>query len=429
MKFEKKLRVAMYTNVYRPTTNGVVTSVDFFRRGLNEIGHDVFLFAPGAGECEDIEPYIFRYLALKIPGRNYPLAVPVSRFADRLLPRLKPHVLHANHPALLGSVAAQKSKELNVPLVFTYHTRYREYAHYASFIPKELTQDFLLIWLANFMKDCHQIVVPSQSIKDLLREEHGVEEGVEVVSTGVDPTPFLACNREDSRARLGLKGDILVSSGRLAKEKNFPLLLEAFALIAPKRPEASLYILGDGDDREALRKLSVDLNIADRVFFPGLVPSAEIPLYLTAADLFFFASVTETQGLVTLEAMAAGLPVVAVNATGTADLVEHGKNGLLTSATPEALAEAALSLLENPEMRREFSVKAQARSLDFGLVTQARKMEKAYRCAMERHKAGKNINSRRKDPEHWRVVKEKLTAAFPLKVLAMSKARRKPSTT
>ncbi len=381
----------MFTTVYHPTVNGVVVSVDAFRQGLRSLGHDVFVFGPDASGYKDEEPYIFRYPALELPVQKYPLALPVSPFVDRLLPRLKPHVLHANHPALLGQVAADKSKRLHIPLVFTYHTRYRDYSHYAKLIPQDLVKDFIEHWLAHFLRGCHQVVVPSGSIEQMVKDTYGIERGLSVVPTGIDAARFRVPDRDEARAELGLSGKVLVSVGRLAQEKNFDFLIRSLARVTEEVDDVQLIILGEGDERENLETLISCCDLDGQVHLPGLVPHDAIPTYFRAADLFAFASVTETQGLVTLEGMAAGLPVVAVKASGTSDVVEHGRNGFLVDCDEQALAQAILELLGDSQRMAHYSQHSIDLSESFSLENQARKMEAAYREAMERHREDKTV--------------------------------------
>ena len=141
-EWEGRWRVGMFTNVYLPTTNGVVVSVETFRKALTKLGHDVFIFGPDSGDIEDRAPFIFRYPAVELPLQKYPLTLPVSSYIDHVLKNLKPQVLHANHPALLGRVAEKKAEELNLPLVYTYHTRYADYSHYADPLPQENVREF-----------------------------------------------------------------------------------------------------------------------------------------------------------------------------------------------------------------------------------------------------------------------------------------------
>lgn len=390
-EWEGRLRVGMFTNVYLPTTNGVVVSVETFRRALTELGHHVYIFGPDSGSIDDRAPYIFRYPAFELPLQRYPLAVPVSPYIDHVIRNLKPQVLHANHPALLGRVAERKSAELDLPLVFTYHTRYADYAHYAEPLPRENVKEFIDHWLASFMTACHQVVVPSQSIKDMLVASYGeaIASHVSVVPTGVETEKFSRLNRGQARAKLGWQPQqrVLVTIGRLAKEKSFDLLLRAVAELSD--PEVRLVILGGGDERRALEALTRDLGIPDRVEFLGVVPFDDVPMYLAASDLFVFASVTETQGLVTLEAMASGLPVVAVDASGTREAVIP-ECSVLTEPDPRALARGIDAMLSRDDLAQA-SEMARQRAKQFDVLVQGQAMVEVYQKAIASHRARSRV--------------------------------------
>ncbi|MQC26293.1 MAG: glycosyltransferase family 4 protein [Chloroflexi bacterium] len=385
------MRIAQFTNTYHPSISGVVRSVAGFRQALTELGNNVFVFTQDAADYEDQEPFIFRYISLNLGLPNqFPATIPISPFMDRLIPALKLDVIHAHHPILLGQIAANKAQELNIPLVFTFHTRYREYSHYIP-IPQDAVQDFLKgaidLWLKDFIKQCDQIVVPSESMRQVLAEHYDYTDDLTVVPTGIDLRPYGSADGESIRAQHGWQDDIIiVSVGRLASEKNWPTLLEAVAKVHPKHPKLRLVIIGDGPDSRKLKKMPKKLGIADRVNFLGKLPFDAIPSYLKASNLFAFASTTETQGLVTLEAMAAGLPVVAVDAIGTRDVVVHEKDGLLTEDDSAALAAAIDRMLSDPNLLEHYRAASleKAKSLEFS--RQAKKLVKVYEEVIERKK-------------------------------------------
>jgi glycosyltransferase involved in cell wall biosynthesis len=184
---------------------------------------------------------------------------------------------------------------------------------------------------------------------------------------------------------------VLVSIGRLADEKNFGTLLDAVVQVMREQDDVRLLLIGDGPQREDLEKHTQELNIADKVKFTGRIPFEEIPGHLKAADLFVFASITETQGLVTMEAMATGLPVVAVAATGTSDAVVNGQEGLLTENDSDALAQAIRQVLADKEMFARFKKAAVERAKTFDMVAQAQKAVDVYEQAIEDKKAGRQI--------------------------------------
>jgi 1,2-diacylglycerol 3-alpha-glucosyltransferase len=380
------VHIAYFTNFYHPIVNGVVRSVASFREILMKQGHNVFIFAQSDGTYKDTEPFIFRYPSVPLSG-DISAAIPVSPFVDQLLPMLKLDVIHTHHPILLGQTAARKAAELGLPLVFTFHTQYWEYTHYVPF-PQEAIQEFLKNavhkWLRDFMQKCQHIIIPSESMREILVRDYGLAERYTVIPTGTDLEPFL---RADGRALRQEKGwqdeTVLISVGRLAPEKNWDTLLQAFAKAYGQHPNLRLVLIGDGSGRDSLQQLAAQLGIAERVTFTGALPFEEIPRYMKAADIFSFASVTETQGLVTIEAMAAGLPVVAVDGSGTRDIIEHGKEGFLVKNDADALAKGINKLLSDPQRIKRFSTQALQKAKTFDINLLGNQMLTVYEQAIE----------------------------------------------
>jgi glycosyltransferase involved in cell wall biosynthesis len=390
------LRIAFFTNYYHPVVNGVVRSVASFREILTKQGHNVFIFAQSDNEYKDEEPFIFRYPSFSLPlPMDIVTVIPVSSFVDQLLPSLKLDVIHTHHPILLGQTAASKAADLNVPLVFTFHTQYWEYTHYIPF-PQEAIQEFLKnaihTWLRVFMQKCQHIVIPSESIKEILIRDYGLEDRFTVIPTGTNLKPFLRADGKTLRQSKGWQDDkVLISIGRLAAEKNWETLLRAAAQVYTQHPTLRLVLIGDGPDKQTLELLAAELGIAERVTFTGQVLFDEIPAYLKAADMFGFASVTETQGLVTIEAMAAGLPVVVVDGSGSHDIVDNGKEGFLVENDPNALASAINQMLSNPEQMKQFSVKALKKARIFDANRLGKQMVKVYEQAIQDKKENRYV--------------------------------------
>jgi glycosyltransferase involved in cell wall biosynthesis len=381
------MHIAHFTNTYHPVINGVVRSVSSFRSALTELGHNVFVFAQ-EDEYEDQEPFIFQYPSLSMPiDVDIPAVIPISPFIDRLLPPLKPEVIHAHHPILLGQAAATKAAQLNIPLVFTFHTQYREYTHYVPF-PQEAVQKFLKErvhqWLKDYMQQCHHIVVTSESMLEILIDDYGLETGYTVIPTGIELEPYQNANGAVIREKYGWENEtVIISTGRLAVEKNWKTLIKAVAIAGEDHPNLRLAILGDGPECSNLEAYTRELEIADRVQLLGLVPFNEVPAHLKAADIFGFASVTETQGLVTMEALAAGLPVVAVDADGTRDIVQDKHQGLLVDNDPYALAHAIRKLLDHKDLYIELQTAALARAREFEMKSLASKLVEVYERAIQ----------------------------------------------
>jgi len=389
------LHIAFFTNYYHPVVNGVVRSVASFRENLMKQGHNVFIFAQSDNTYKDDEPFIFRYPSLPLPLGDISTAIPVSSFVDQLLPALKLDVIHTHHPILLGQTAARKATELDLPLVFTFHTQYWEYTHYVPF-PQEAIQDFLKNavhrWLREFMQKCQHIIIPSESLKDILIRDYGLHERYSVIPTGTDLEPFQNADGKSLRSKNGWQEEsVLISVGRLAPEKNWDTLVRAFAKVHEKHAGTRLVLIGDGAARSSLEALAAELGVAEQVTFTGALPFQEIPRYLKAADAFAFASVTETQGLVTIEAMAAGLPVVAVDGSGTRDIMEHGKQGFLVENDPDALAKGIHKLLADPQRLKRLSNNALKKAKTFEVNQLGKQLLGVYEQAIQDKKENQHV--------------------------------------
>lgn len=405
---EKRWHIGHFTNTYKPVLSGVVRSISSFRQALSEMGHNVFIFAQRPpGDYEDEEPFVFHYPAMEIPAYNYPMNIPVSRTIDNVFPSLKLDVIHAHHPGGIGKVGANKARDHGLPLVFTHHTRYREYAEYVSLVPKNISEMVIGNWLIDFMSNCHHVVVPSEAIKQSLEESYGITDRVTVMPTGIDLTPYRNASGTAVRAQHGWREDqrVIMSMGRLANVKNWPLLIDAAQIVLTKHPDVHFALIGDGPERDSLEKQAQKLGIAGRFEFVGRVPYEEVPGYLKAGDLFAYASTTETQGLVTLEALAAGLPVAAVDASGTNETVEDGRDGLLTANDPQALADAIDRVLTDEALYYQLQEAAKAKAEAWDIKVLSQKLLDVYAQAAEDQKAGRTMQT---DPKksvfdiHWR---------------------------
>ena len=382
------MHIAFFTNFYLPVVNGVTRSVESFRKELTRLGHNVFIFAQADSEYKDDVPFVFRYPSLTLPVYvDVPAIIPVSPFIDQLLPTLKLDVIHTHHPFILGRTAVRKSEELGLPLVFTFHTQYQEYTHYVP-LPQDAIQDFLKDtvnnWLKEFMALCQHIVIPSESMKEILINDYGLRDNYTVIPTGIDLEPYRHADGKALRSREGWQDNIvLVSTGRLAMEKNWPVLLHSIQKVYREHPDIHLVIIGDGPEKKVLQEQCAELGIGECVTFTGELPFEEVPAYLKAADLFVFASLTETQGLVTMEALAAGLPVVAVDASGTRDIVDNGEQGFLVSNDHDALADAINQLLDSPQKMKKFKRNAIKKSKAYDMKNCAKQLINVYEQAME----------------------------------------------
>jgi glycosyltransferase involved in cell wall biosynthesis len=359
------MRVGLFTNNYLPFRGGVTTAVETLRRGLDALGHQAWVFAPAASGPIADPPFVFRYPA--VPAPTYPgfhLPVPFSRRLARSARALGLDIFHAQHPFLLGVTARRLARGQRRPLVFTYHTRYEKYAHYVP-LPQRFVASLAVRMSCRFASSADLVVAPSEQIAATLRER-GVRAPLAVVPTGVDLGLFVPGDRAAARRRLGWPADraLCLYVGRLDREKSVGLILEAFTTIAAAVPSAHLHLVGQGTHETMLRRLAASGPAGERIHFHGGMPREALPTFYQAADLFLFASQTETQGLVLAEAHACALPAVAVRASGVDEVVADGATGVLTKAEPGELADAAIALLLDRDRRGGMASAARAAAED-----------------------------------------------------------------
>jgi len=350
------VRIAHFTNNYLPFCGGVTISVETLRAGLEARGHEVWVFGPRLPGQWAGSPRIVRYPS--IPAATHPefaLAIPYSRRIARLVERLDFHIFHAHHPFLLGPVAHRLARSKGRPIVFTYHTRYEKYAHYVP-LTRSLVEAAAIRLSTRFAGRADTVIAPSAVLRDELRTR-GVRTPIAVVPTGIDLERFHPGHRTSARRSLGLAENqrVLLYVGRLDREKSVDRIVVAFERIAATLSDSRLILIGHGTESARLRRLVRTQSLEERVEFWGVRNHDRLAECYRAADLFLFASETETQGLVLAEAAACGLPAVAVSAPGCDEVVHDGQSGLLTKSDPDALADAAIGLLLDDARRRRMS--------------------------------------------------------------------------
>ena len=355
------MKVAHFTNNYLPFRGGVTTSVETLCRGLEARGHAAWVFAPRFSDDADASERVVRYPSL--PAATYPefaLAVPWSPLAARRVREERFDVFHAHHPFLLGPVARRLARRQGRPLVFTYHTRYDKYAHYVP-LPRRLVAAAAVGLSTRFAMSADAVIAPSALIRNELMAR-GVETPIAVVPTGVNLEHFAPGDPVAARRALGFASDdrILLYVGRLDREKSVGRILAAFERVVGTVRRARLLLVGHGTEAEALQRQARALPVGNRIVFLGVRPHQALVECYRAADLFLFASETETQGLVLAEAAACGIPAVTVSGPGCEEVVRDGETGLLTKPDSASLAEAAIGLLVDDARRIGMAERARA---------------------------------------------------------------------
>ncbi|NLL94247.1 MAG: glycosyltransferase family 4 protein [Thermoplasmatales archaeon] len=348
------MRIAMVTDSYFPTRDGVVTVVSLLEKGLREMGHEVTVVAPDPGEAHRLEGV--RYFPAK-EFRQYPgYYVPVFPSNKvQVLEEIAPDVIHIHGIAVMAVKALIAARALGIPTVATFHTmvdRAMDFYSPIRFSPE--TRD-RLVWtyVRNYLKRPYAVVFPSESAAEAVLSKGVRPKRYEVIPMGVDTSRFNpdVPGREEIRERYGLAGKrVLVNVSRVAFEKKIDLLIDALKLMPE---DCALMVVGKGPALEDLKARARESGVGDRIVFTGFVQDAELLAHIAAGDVAVSASEFETQGLAILESMACGLPAACAMAEGYRDFVVEGVNGHFFGSTPESCAEAvAKCLLDRENLSR-----------------------------------------------------------------------------
>jgi glycosyltransferase involved in cell wall biosynthesis len=322
------MRVLMVSDVYFPRVNGVSTSMETFRHKLADEGVETRIVVPRYGTEPDV-PGIIRVDGRPVPGDPEDRIVHWRAMHRAVLEAAADcDVIHVQTPFVAHYAGLSAGRRLGLPVVATYHTFFEEYLHhYAPYVPASWLRAAARLFSRRQCNALDGVVVPSSAMRERL-ENYGVRVPLEVLPTGIPLNRFEGGDGAAFRAAHGIAEGrpVALFVGRVAHEKNIDFLIEAVRIALASVPGLLLLITGEGPASGDLKKRVADLGLNDAVRFLGYLDrQRELPGCYKAADLFVFASRTETQGLVLLEAMAAGLPVMALSAMGTADILAPGK--------------------------------------------------------------------------------------------------------
>jgi 1,2-diacylglycerol 3-alpha-glucosyltransferase len=324
------VNIVMLTNTYTPHVGGVARSVEAFTAEYKRRGHRVLVVAPEFNGMPRDEVDVVRVPAIQnFNGSDFSVVLPVSGLLTQALDAFQPDLVHAHHPFLLGMTALRVARYRKLPLVFTHHTLYEQYIHY---VPGDLPalRRFVVELSTRYANLCDQVFAPSESIAELLRER-GVNAPLAVVPTGVDVKHFAQGDGPGFRKRSNIPENAFVTGyvGRLAPEKNLMFLAEAIADFLKREPRACFLLVGHGPAEKDVRAIFEREGLNARLHVSGILESRQLADAYHAMDVFVFSSRSETQGMVLTEAMAAGVPVVGLDAPGVREIIKDQHNGRL----------------------------------------------------------------------------------------------------
>ena len=389
---DQKLKIAMFTNNYFPVIGGVPISIQRLAKALRKRGHQVKIFAPDYKEETEDESNIIRCNSLyhyEEAGLEFPVTNIYSPKIKKDFKNGDFDLVHSHHPFWLGNKGRKLAEKFNLPLAFTYHTRLEKYSHYVPnilFMRKFFKNRLSHFLIRNFANNTDAVFAPTESTKEYLRNV-GVSRFIKVMPTGID-FDYYDCQQEEIDAlRDKLIGDaehLLISVSRLSQEKNLFFLLEGIKKLRENTElNFKLIIIGSGSEKKNVEEFIKNNSLEKEIELIGAVDFREMAKYYLAADLFVFASTTETQGMVLLEAMAGYNPVVAVKSSGIDDVIENGYNGFKTEEDTEKWSKQIEELLTNTDDFEEIAQNARKMAESYSIEQMAESAEELYYKIMQ----------------------------------------------
>lgn len=387
------MKIAVFTNNYLPNPFGVSSSIESFRKEFEKAGHTVYVFAPKVKGYVDENPGVFRYPSVDINYKiSFPLAIPFSKRIEDVLEKLDIDLIHSQHPNLLGWAAKKWAKKKNVPLVFTWHTLYDQYTHFAPpFVPKKLASWWVIGNARRYADEADFVVTPTDSVKRIVQKWGVKNKNIVSIPTGVSLERFEKADKDLIRKKHDIPDDkkIIVLVSRFTEEKNIAFVFRSLKAVLKKREDVVFVAKGNGNLLSEMKEFAKKNDLAGKIIFAD---DERVEDVFSGGDVFVYASKSETQGMVISEALISGLPVVAVGATGVLDQVLDGASGFLTGENEEEFGKAVERILNDEEMRKRFSENARKIALEnYTSEICAKKMLDLYGKVIEGKKQTKDL--------------------------------------
>ena len=406
------MKILMMTNTYFPLVGGIEQSIRSFCDEFRRLGHEVLIAAPSyEGKAED-EEHVIRVPALrKFYKTDFSINLPIPGLFPKIMRTLSPDIVHSHHPFFMGDFALRLSRQYHRPLVFTYHIMVENYVHYLP-IHNEGAKRFVIEIAAGYANLADQVIVPSQSVRDILLGR-GVVSPIAVIPTGVDLQRFSSGNGADFRKRSGIPPEAFVIGhvGRLAQEKNLDFLVNCLIEFLKKEVNAHVLIVGQGPSQAMIKAAFERSGLGERLHLTGFLYKKDLVDAYSAMDVFAFTSLSETQGVVLLEAMAAGVPVVTVDAPGAREVVKDCVNGRLINDPDQWEFVDALGWAMDCPAEKFRALKQQAKETvkDYSMSSCAERMLEVYENLRR-----KEIDPLRRNDSSWYMLKGRLKAEWDM---------------
>jgi len=375
------MNIAIFTDTFVPQINGVSEVIKNLKKGLELHGHKVWVIAPHLKGYYDSDPHIIRLPAIVFPGvSEHRISLPVfSKINSRFIKKEKIDIIHSQTIGPVGLMAMLLALKMKLPHIHHYQTFFEDYVHYVK-LPKAFSKYSVRKISCWFCNRTDLVTVPTYPFKTLL-ESYGVTQKIKLWQSGIDINRFKKGNSIRSELKIPSDAFVLVFVGRVAKEKNISFLIEIMPSLSHLKRDIRLLIVGDGPVRKELEDYAKILKVRDKIIFTGYIPPERIPDVYHSSDVFVFSSLTETQGLVTFEAMAAGLPVVAVSAYGIKYTLQNCKGALLVNLNHRDFISQIEKLMD-----KNFYKKMSKNSLSFvknyDYLCSTKEIEKIYKSLL-----------------------------------------------
>ena len=366
------MNIGIFSDTYTPQVNGIVTVIRALKAGLEQKGHKVFIFTVKHPKAEE-EEGVYRLFSVQFPNEpQHRVGVFTEKQLYDIVKSLNLDVIHTHSEFSLYLASRRVSKKFHIPPIHTLHSYYPDYVYYSPFLVRSMVEKNLSKIMRHILRSQHCVICPSGKIADYLSDIK-YQKPLRVIPNGIDLSIFYDRSEETKEAGRMMRkrfnidsGELIVFVGRLAAEKNIPVLLENFSKILKKR-KVNLLIVGDGPDRRLLENYSNELGLGKSVVFSGYLrwPEEIIPVY-TAADLFMSASHSEVHPVTFIEAMAAGLPIAAAADKSIDGMVINGENGWALE-DDGLLWEKALEILENPVIAEKMGKRSEEISRNYSM--------------------------------------------------------------
>lgn len=372
------MKIGFFTDSYLPSFDGVATSAESSARELRNSGHEVYIIAPGQPNVKE-RKNIFRIVSVRIvekPDIWFGLEIPQPSLFK--VATLDFDIIHGHSGGPISFLGWQLALLHNIPFIETYHTIWKHYKHYLPY--HRLIKIRMIKKLTAFIgNDCDAVIAPTlKAKKDLLSD--GVKKPVYILQNGIYTENFKNIEKGflQKNYKVPKNKKIILTVGRLEKEKSIDFLIKSFAVAHQTNAGTALVVVGEGHDKESLIGISKYYGVEDCVYFIGLVPYKDLPKVYADSDIFVFSSHTETQGMVVAEALASGLPVVAVEDEAFEGVIENGKNGYLVKKDKEIFAGKIKYLLENVDLRIKMGHNCRKSAEQFSIYNTTKILEQIY---------------------------------------------------